>query len=194
MHRFAILAPSPIRIAADAAEELAMQIEKLGPLTQDEEIPEWLISEPVAIPYLGGVGLEFVIDGMEQDAHPEDFATAVNSFLGKGQAEQATAAPHILQAYRDAVAAMVPEKPACQIEDASQAWQHVRAEEVRVCRRQQGDRKVYVQIVADCDWDHEHGLQLVFREGKALSRVSLFDDHLTYADAFGLPEDMDKIS
>ncbi|GGC60630.1 DUF6985 domain-containing protein [Undibacterium terreum] len=171
-----------------------MLIEQLGALTKDEELDDWLISAPVAVPYLGGIELEFVLEGMEDDAHPEEFASAVASFLAKNKSEQAKAAPHLLEAYRSAAAAIVPEKPACEIRTEDQTWPHVRPEEVRVCRRQRGDRKVYVQVVADCDWDHEHGLQLVFREGKQLSRVSSFDDHLTYADAFGLPDDMDQIS
>ncbi|MES2072966.1 MAG: hypothetical protein V4488_21615 [Pseudomonadota bacterium] len=171
-----------------------MQIAQLGKLSRDAELDDWLISAPVAVPYLGGAELEFVLEGMEGDARPQEFAEAVASFLAKVQAEQALAAPHILEAYRSAVTEMAPDKPACVIASASEAWQHVQPEEVRVCRRQQGDRKVYVQVVADCDWDHEHGLQLVFRAGRELSRVSIFDDHLTYADAYGLPEEMDRIS
>ncbi|HTD04680.1 DUF6985 domain-containing protein [Undibacterium sp.] len=171
-----------------------MQIAQLGRLSKDAELDDWLISAPVAVPYLGGAELEFVLEGMEGDAQPQEFATAVANFLAKGKVEQTLAAPHILEAYAAAVAAMAPQKPACTIDNDSDVWQHVQAEEVRVCRRQQGDRKVYVQVVADCDWDHEHGLQLVFREGGSLSRVSLFDDHLTYSDAYGLPEDMDRIS
>jgi hypothetical protein len=171
-----------------------MQIEQLGRLEKDEEIDDWLISGPVAVPYLGGAELEFVIEGMEGDDSPQDFAAAVANFLGKTKSEQVQAAPHVFAAYRSFADAIVPEKPSCTIVDANEAWQHVRPEEVRVCRLQQGDRKVYVQIVADCDWDHEHGLQLVFREGKTLSRVSMFDDHLTYSDAFGLPDGMDQIS
>ncbi|WP_394781660.1 DUF6985 domain-containing protein [Undibacterium sp.] len=171
-----------------------MQIAQLGALSKDEELDDWLISAPVAIPYLGALELEFVLEGVEGDAHPEEFAAAVSHFLAKDKAEQAQAAPHILEAYNTAAAAAVPEKLACTIASADEAWQHVRPEEVRVCRRQQGDRKVYVQVVADCDWDHEHGLQLVFREGRELSRVSSFDDYLTYNDAFGLPDDMDQIS
>ncbi|MES2103027.1 MAG: hypothetical protein V4634_03350 [Pseudomonadota bacterium] len=171
-----------------------MQIAQLGKLSKDEELDDWLVSAPVAVPYLGGMELEFVLEGMDGDAQPQEFAAAVASFLAKDKAEQALAAPHILETYHSAVAEMAPEKPACVINSASEAWQHVQPEEVRVCRRQQGDRKVYVQLVADCDWDHEHGLQLVFRDGRDLSRVSLFDDYLTYSDAFGLPEDMDKVS
>ena len=45
----------------------------------------------------------------------------------------------------------------------------------------------------DCDWEPEHGLQLVFRKGQSLSRVSDDDGHLTYSDAFNLPEDQDRI-
>ncbi len=38
---------------------------------------------------------------------------------------------------------------------------------------------MYVQIAADCDWEPEHGLQLVYRGGNELVRVSEQDGHLT---------------
>jgi hypothetical protein len=35
----------------------------------------------------------------------------------------------------------------------------------------------YIVIECSCTWEEEHGLQLVFREGKALTRASMFDGH-----------------
>ncbi len=42
----------------------------------------------------------------------------------------------------------------------------------------------FVVMEAECVWEEEHGLMLVWREGKQLSKVSGFDGHLTNADAF----------
>jgi len=49
-------------------------------------------------------------------------------------------------------------------------------------------------IAAECDWEREHGLQIIYRHGCELSRVSAQDGHVTHTDAFGLPEDQDKIA
>ena len=73
-------------------------------------------------------------------------------------------------------------------------WKHVRITEIGVCRRGHGDRALYVQVAAECDWDGEHGLQLVYRRGGELNRVSDQDGHLTTCDAEGLPESEDRIS
>jgi len=51
-----------------------------------------------------------------------------------------------------------------------------------------------VQITAECEWEPEHGLQIVYRDGSELKRVSQQDGHLTYVDAYGLPESEDRIA
>ncbi len=66
--------------------------------------------------------------------------------------------------------------------------------EVFVSRRSERDRAIYVQITADCDWEPEHGLQIVYRRGSELSRVSDLDGHLTHSDADDLAEEQDKIA
>lgn len=53
---------------------------------------------------------------------------------------------------------------------------------------------VYVQIAAECDWEPEHGLQIIYRRGVEFCRVSDQDGHLTYSDAYDLPESEDRIS
>lgn len=37
----------------------------------------------------------------------------------------------------------------------------------------------------ECSWEPEHGLQLVFRGGRTISKVGPFDGHLTNTSAFG---------
>jgi hypothetical protein len=51
--------------------------------------------------------------------------------------------------------------------------------------RSADDGQVYVSIECACTWEPEHGLQLVFRGGRTVSKVGPFDGHLTNASAFG---------
>lgn len=51
-----------------------------------------------------------------------------------------------------------------------------------------------MQIAAECDWEPEHGLLIVYRNGNELSRVSDQDGHLTHTDAYDLPEQEDRIA
>jgi hypothetical protein len=168
-----------------------MKLGLLGELTRDEHVPEWLVSSPVDVPLLG-LPLRFVIDGLEEDQAPAAFEDAVSTFLRLGAKDRKEATPHVFQNYRRFVDAV----PDCELHLSSpeHVWTHVRFTEVRVTRRHRGDEKVYVQATAECDWEVEHGLQLVFREGRRLTRVSSQDGHLTYADACGLPDSEDAIT
>src|SRR5574343_632417 len=71
-----------------------------------------------------------------------------------------------------------------QIKDKNEIWNYVHPTEIYITRRTYKDQDVYFQISCDCDWEKEHGLQLVFRQGKKLTRISEQDGHLTEADAY----------
>lgn len=53
--------------------------------------------------------------------------------------------------------------------------------------------RVYVQLAGEYSWDEEHGIQLIFKEGIDLTRVSSQDGHYAHCDAWGLPESDDRI-
>ena len=61
----------------------------------------------------------------------------------------------------------------------SAIWEHVRPGPVHVARDEDGVH--YVGMEADCAWEKEHGLLLVWREGQVLTRVSNDDGGLTNA-------------
>lgn len=52
---------------------------------------------------------------------------------------------------------------------------------------------MYVAVDCRCDWEEEHGLQLVFRQGRMLTRVSDQDGHLTEAHAYGRVDEPDAL-
>lgn len=164
----------------------------LGELTRHDRIEEWLVSAPIDVPLLG-VRLAFVIEGLESDANPSDFAGAVTNFLALTREDREAATPHVFRNYRRFVEA-VGDQVEVHIDSAEDVWRHVHPAEIYVSRRHRRDRKVYVQVAAECDWEIEHGLQLVYREGRQLSRVSEQDGHLTHTDACDLAEGEDLIS
>jgi hypothetical protein len=51
-------------------------------------------------------------------------------------------------------------------------------------RRSYGDKAVYISLECDCDWEVEHGLQIVFKEGRAVTKVGPYNGHLTNSDAY----------
>jgi len=65
-------------------------------------------------------------------------------------------------------------------------WRHVQfGGEAIVSRRSHGDRRVYISLECNCDWEQEHGLQLVLRDGREITKVGPYDGQLTNADAYG---------
>ena len=56
------------------------------------------------------------------------------------------------------------------IDSPGEIWDHIQfGDEPVVCRREDGDEGIYVSV--EGDWEVEHGLQVVFREGKKVCKV-----------------------
>lgn len=172
---------------------LSMNIASLGDLKPHADIPEWLVSNPVPIPYFDGLPLTFTLDGLE-DADEDDVKAAINSFLTLSASDRLAASPYLFKNYQRIADLADDEDVGCRVDSEQDIWNHVRPEEIFVSRRSRRDRAIYVQIGAACDWESEHGLQIVYRRGATLSRVSDLDGHLTYSDAFDVPENQDRIA
>jgi hypothetical protein len=170
-----------------------VNISELGPLHRDSGIPAWLISEPVSVPYFDGKQLTFTLDGLtETDA--DDVQSAVAAFLALDSGARLAASQYVFQNYRRMADAVGDDEVECHVATAEDVWTHVHPSEIFVSRRHRRDRLIYIQITAECDWEREHGLQIVYRRGNELSRVSDQDGHLTHTDAYDIPEDQDRIA
>jgi hypothetical protein len=169
-----------------------MNIPQLGPLHPDSGIPEWLVSEPVSVPYFDGRPLRFTLDGLTE-ADVQEVQSAVGAFLALDSAARLEASPYVFRNYQRMVDAVGEDQVECQVASPEAIWAHVHPSEIFVSRRSRRDQLIYIQITAECDWEREHGLQIVYRRGSELSRVSDQDGHLTHTDAYDIPEDQDKI-
>jgi hypothetical protein len=56
--------------------------------------------------------------------------------------------------------------PLRQIQDQHQIWDFIYPTKIYVTRRPYMQPDVFVQVVCECHWEQEHGLQLVFKLGK----------------------------
>lgn len=170
-----------------------MNIPQLGPLQPDARIPEWLVSEPLSIPYFDAQKLTFTLDGLTE-SDTSDVQDAVGAFLALGPAARLAASPYVFQNYHRMADAVGEDAIECHVTRAEDIWAHVHPSEIFVSRRHRRDGLIYVQITAECDWEREHGLQLVYRRGSELSRVSDQYGHLIHTDAYDIPEEQDKIA
>jgi hypothetical protein len=91
--------------------------------------------------------------------------------------------------FLDAVDFDRADEPLRQITGKNQIWNFIYPTQIYVTRRPYQAPDMYVQIACECDWEQEHGLQFVFKEGKKITRISDQDGHLKEADAYGKPDE-----
>ncbi len=139
---------------------------------------------PIAAPLFGGVGVElnFDLDPAKPDVPPPALVAVLERFLALGPGRAQEIVPHLWALYRDCyemtdIPLVIPGPEA--------VWRHVRPRHASATLDNHG--VPHVSVEADCDWDEEHGLQLVLREGVRWVRVSDFSGHLTEGAACALP-------
>jgi len=170
-----------------------MNIPAIGNLTPHPQIQKWLRSEPIEVPFFKNQKLQFVLADFK-DSDEEEINSAVVAFLRLGETDREKAAVHVYRNYEDMKGAVSEEDLGCTINSPNEVWGFVHPKDIYVTRRRYKNKEMYVQLTAECDWELEHGLQIIFRKGSVLSRVSAQDGHLTYSDAYAVPEEQDRIS
>jgi hypothetical protein len=70
-----------------------------------------------------------------------------------------------------------------EIANEDEVFDHVQfGDELSVVRNPY--QHVYVSLECECDWEPEHGLQIVFRDGRRVTKVGPCNGHLTNSDAY----------
>jgi Domain of unknown function (DUF6985) len=147
----------------------------LGPLKQDPNIPQWWYSKPVPVPFCSAKAIRFnVRSEADGDRYPPDVDEAVRNFLALTDQDRLAASERVFRHYRQSVS-LIPETD-LGVSEPDQIWQHVRPTGVCVDRYDEGDGLVYVRLVCECDWEEEHGLQLLFRHGTTITLVGEHED------------------
>lgn len=157
-----------------------------GLLSYDAELDEHR-SAPMTVPLLDRDDAELVIVGYRDDPSQHDFETVVRSLLACDRDALLAASQPLYQYYAD-MKRVIGEDDVPSILTAEEAWDHVQlGREVYIERRHGGDKRVYASIECECEWETEHGLQLVLRDGLSVCKLGPYDGHLTNADAYSDP-------
>ncbi|MEM6303661.1 MAG: hypothetical protein AAF744_03015 [Pseudomonadota bacterium] len=140
------------------------------------------MGDRIALPWFDGAEAD-----LEEPETPQK-AAALKAFLSLTAQDRLAASRHVYAYYRDYHAIVggedwldaqmgVPAQP----EDI---WQHVTPQIIAVDSRPDMPGHVYVVIEADCAWEEEHGLMLVWEDGTELIKVSGYDGHTTNVFAY----------
>lgn len=161
-----------------------MDIPGLGKVTKDDRFGVHC-SNPISVAMLGGKACRFVVEGYDEDPAKGDFHIAIANFLSASPAVLKEAEPHIFSYYQDCRVHSPPDDAQPPIKLACDVWVHVRlGGKPIITRRTYGDRGIYVSLECGCDWEKEHGLQIVFKNGQKVTKIGQYDGHLTNSDAF----------
>ena len=172
----------------------------IGQLKQDENFPDWWRSDEVEIPFFDNRKLTITFMNFEPDAYDKTFAEeadkALENFLSLASIDRDAISDLAYKNCMDFLAAVgfdEADEPLRQIKHKNEIWNFIHPTEIYVTRRPYKEQDIYVQIACECYWEQEHGLQLVFKQGKKLTRISDQDGHLTEADAYDKPDEEDEL-
>ena len=168
-----------------------MEIPGIGTVTKSK-LYRWYCSQPVPVPVLGGKPCTFIVEGYDSDQNKDDFHTAIANFLRIGRSVLNEAAPHLFQYYQDCKEGMEydddDDDEQVEISTPDDVWRFVHlGNEPMVTRRHHGDKGIYISLECGCDWEEEHGLQIVFKNGSQINKIGPYDGHLTNSDAYDDP-------
>lgn len=161
-----------------------MEIPGLGVVTKDKYGS--YVSQPLTVPVLGNKKCQIGIDDYDDDPRQSEFHTAIKNFLTISPSVLQDAAPYVFEYYEDMKRAVGDdEEDFPNINSAAHVFRHVRlGAHPQVRRRAYGDKGIYVSLECGCDWEPEHGLQIVFKNGLKVNKVGPFNGHLTVSDAY----------
>jgi len=139
------------------------------------------VSEPIPTPVLDDE-IEFFVEGYDEDDRPQDFHAAIESFLALDRSSLEAAADSLFANYK-AVRERIEAHEDYEDYDEDDAvpaiagprdvLDHIEPGfEVTVARDPLSDGEVCVSVICSCDWERTRSLQIVFRQGREVSRVN----------------------
>ena len=171
----------------------------IGQLIQHDQFDDWWESGEIEIPFFDHKGFTVIFMDYEpgkDSAFMDEADQALTDFLKLNSEDRIAISGLAYKNCTDFLDIVEPDEadePLRQIEDINDIWDFIYPTGIYVARRHHRDKDIYITIACNCEWEREHGFQLVFRQGKKLTRVSDEDGHLTKSDAFGITDEEDEL-
>ena len=161
-----------------------MEIQGVGRFERDEAIG-WYYSQEMPLKVLDGKAGRIVLEGYDDDSDKESFHKSIRNFLSIDQSVLHAVENEVYRYYKDCFDAFGKEEPDFPvIAKPHDVWVHVKLGCEPIFSRRNDDKRVYASLECSCDWEIEHGLQIVFQDGMKVNKVGPYDGHLTNSDAY----------
>lgn len=116
----------------------------------------------------------------------------IDGFIAGGADLLDEATPFMWAYYRSTAAGFSPEEwgryGIPEILDSADIWEHVQFQHPAEWRLGGGPLtpgRSYLSFEGEVSWEPEHGVQLVYEDGRRVCKVSQYDGHVTVAQAYG---------
>ncbi|MDA1229978.1 MAG: hypothetical protein O2856_04320 [Planctomycetota bacterium] len=150
----------------------------VGVVERDNEF-EWILrSSPIDVPLFDNKRCTFEFKRYCEDPNPTDLSAAVSNFLTSSRQPLIDSEEHIWAYYKESKTNVFGEHCGLTIEGPADLWAHIQFGDTISVSRRKEDHVVYLSIECECDWAREHGLQIVFKDGRVVSKVGGYNGHL----------------
>ncbi|QDC09007.1 hypothetical protein FHY55_07005 [Oceanicola sp. D3] len=146
----------------------------------------------LALPYFDGAEVKVLDLGPPVSPAPEEATRALTAFLQLTPQDRLADSLHVYNYYLDFHQAVggedwlddemgIPESP----EDI---WSHVTPGTIHLTDDPRHPGHVFLVMEANCAWEQEHGLMMIWQDGTALTKTGGYDGHVTNETAYAKPE------
>ncbi|WP_187388189.1 DUF6985 domain-containing protein [Seonamhaeicola marinus] len=163
--------------------------EIIGDLKQDEHFEDWWESEPIQIPFFSGEKMKITFMNCEPEIDTEfikEADEALKTFLKKTEDDRFLASGLVYKncmEFLNAVQFDEADQSLRDINDKKEIWNFVEPRSLLVTRSHDLHEIIYINLACECEWEQEHGLQILFKKGDKLVRVSEQDGHISEPDS-----------
>lgn len=152
-----------------------MESKIVGQLKANEHDPDFFESEPFEIPFFDNKKLKIGFVEAEHQPYLDGADKVLENFLKLNSTDKIRNS-EIVNHYYTETLRHGHTKP-LNVSTSQDIWNFVTPTEIIIHWDENGD--FFLCVSCDCEWEQEHGLQLVFKNGQTLTRASGHDGHFT---------------
>jgi len=158
---------------------MKIEMNNIGELFQSEDDKFYWESCEVIIPAIFNTKWSFIFEDFDPSTQSEKYQDAINNFMKMSNTDFKKAGPYLFQYYEDTIQKWNPKpKEYEKFYSANDVWSHVDfSSGYYITASTDVDDEVYLSLSSNCDWNEEHGLQIVYYRGNELVRVGSFTGH-----------------
>lgn len=168
----------------------------LGEMQQDSNFDDWWESKPKKLSWFNDqyISIRYIdFNPNEDPTFIKEADKTVKNILAMTASDRLLVSKYVYQNCMDfleIVEYQERDQPLWDMKKLEEVWSFVNLSSINIVRNFDDDEKVYAVFHFDCDWEDEHGLQLVFNNQAKLTRVSAIDCDIIGYEGDGMIADI----